>query len=340
MSDRNPMTGGRVLTVGFAAIAAVTVWSGALRAQTAAELTQRVAVMQDSIKATQARLSAARVRHTLAPDDSIVANGVTVRFPSRALSERDRAAIRDGIADGRRTLTEDHGDAAARLLSGDRWNIFLSAQRNGRYETASLIATTAGPNAQRSIISVPLDATDIASFARTRAGQRLATQDSILNAFIGSGLTLHPQERAFYLAMRHLATSRSSVARHCADGRITACRTIFDTGASEQWFAPNDSIPNGGRPFPQWIHGTVVQVALEIGGPRAFERLATPASAEDAVSRLAEAAGTTPDSLLTVWSAKLREGTEANATPSIPLAASAAFWCGIFLLAATRRRPR
>jgi hypothetical protein len=79
---------------------------------------------------------------------------------------------------------------------------------------------------------------------------------------------------------------------------------------------------------------------LEIGGPRALERLATPAPAEDAVSRLAEAAGTTPDSLLMVWSAKLQEDTEANATPSIPLAASAALWCGIFLLAATRRRPR
>jgi hypothetical protein len=162
----------------------------------------------------------------------------------------------------------------------------------------------------------------------------------LIDAFIGSGFTFATQERAFYMAMRHLATSHSSVARRCADGAIGACRTIFDARAADQWFGPDDSLPNDGRPFPRWIHGTVVQVALEIGGPRAMEQLSSPAPADDAVSRLAAAAGTTPDSLLMAWSAKLREGTEENAAPSIPLAASAAFWCGIFLLAATRRRPR
>ena len=322
------------------AIACLAMPREPLPAQTAAELSQRVAALQDSIRATQARLRAARDRHTLAIDDSIAIEGVTVRFPLRALSERDRSAIRNGIADGRRTLVADHGEAAARLVDGDAWSIVLWSQRNGRYEAAALVAGDAGPNAQRSIVSMPLHAADIASFVQGRAGQRLAARDSVITAFIGSGLTLEPQGRAFYMAMRHLATSRSSVARRCADGAIGACRTIFDARAAGEWFGPDDSTPNDGRPFPRWIHGTVVQVALEIGGSRTLEQLSSPAPADDAVSRLAAAAGTTPDSLLMAWSAKLREGTEQNATPSLPLAASAAFWCGIFLLAATRRRPR
>lgn len=343
MSDHRAPLGGihRDMLRLLAAAGSFVVLLGApLRAQSAADVTQRIAQMQDSIRATQVRLESARNRHTLAADDSIIADGVTVQFPSLAISEQDRAALRAGIAAGRRSLAKEYGEAASQLVDGDRWSVMFWTERNGRYETASLLAGPDMSSIQRQYVRMPLKADAIAAFVRDRAGHRLAVRDSIIAAFIGGGFTLEPQERAFYMARRHLVTSRSSVARRCADGALGACRTIFDARASDRWFAPEDSVRGDGRPFPRWVNGTVVQVALEMGGPRAIERLASPAPAEDAISRLAAAAGTTPDSLLIAWSGKLQEGTDQNASPSLPLAASAAFWCGLFLLAATRRRPR
>jgi len=80
--------------------------------------------------------------------------------------------------------------------------------------------------------------------------------------------------------------------------------------------------------------------ALDVGGARAIDVLSKPNESDNPIIILAEAAGVTPDSLLQTWNARLQDATAQSAHPSLPLAASAVFWCGIFLMAATRRRPR
>jgi hypothetical protein len=309
-------------------------------AQTSAEVRQRIRVLGDSLKATQARLQAARDRKTLALDDVLVSEGVTVRFPGEAMSERNRNALREGISAARNALEERFGAGSARLLDGSEWLVLFNGVSRNRREFVGFVEGR-NPTAQLNrLVSLPLAPSDVERFVLEIAGRKLLQPESVVGTFAGRAFFLTPQDEAFYVARRQLAVSTSSVARRCAKGALGACRTILDPAASADWFATSDTVPRDGRPIPRGVNASLVTVALDLGGARAIDVLSKPNESDNPLTILADAAGVTPDSLLQTWTARLQDATMQSAHPSLPLAASAVFWCGIFLMAATRRRPR
>jgi len=309
-------------------------------AQTAAEMQQRILVMRDSLKATQMRLQEARNRKTLALDDVLVSEGVTVRFPGAQMNERNRNALREGIRAARSTLDDRFGAGSARLVDGSEWLLVFNGVTRNRREFVGFVDGR-DPTAQLNhLVSLPLAPADVEGFVLEIAGRKLLHSESVVGAFAGGAFFLTPADEAFYVARRQLAVSASSVARRCATGALGACRTIFDPAASADWFAAPDSVPRDGRPIPRGVNASLVTVALDLGGARAIDVLSKPNESDNPIIILAEAAGVTPDSLLQTWNARLQDATAQSAHPSLPLAASAVFWCGIFLMAATRRRPR
>lgn len=310
-------------------------------AQTAAELRQRISVMADSLKASQRRLEEARDRKAINLDDMLVSDGVTVRFPAAEMSERNRNAVREGIGAARQTLQDRFGTGSARLMDGIEWHLLFNMVRIGRKHYVGF--ATPDQNQSRRIsnlVPLPIAPSDVERFVLQLAGRKLVPSGSVLGAFTGGAFFLTPEEEAFYVAQRHLAVSASSVARNCAKGALGACRTILDPAEAANWFSVSDTIPRDRRPIPVGVNASLVTVALDLGGARAIDLLAQPRQEGNAVTLLAEAAGVTPDSLLKTWNLRLQNATVESAHPSLPLAASAAFWCGIFLFAATRRRPR
>lgn len=309
-------------------------------AQTAAEMQQRIRVMSDSLKATQKRLQEAKNRKTLVLDDVLVSEGVTVRFPGAALSERNRNALREGISDAQRTLEDRFGAGSARLLEGGEWHLIFNGVSRNRREFVGFVDAR-NPTAQLNhLVSLPLAPADVERFLLEIAGRKLLHAESVVGAFAGAAFFLTPPEESFYVARRQLAASTSSVARRCATGALGACRTILDPAASANWFAASDSVPRNGRPIPRGVNASLVTVALDLGGARAIDVLSKPNASDNPIIILAEAAGVTPDSLVQTWNARLQDATEQSAYPSLPFAASAVFWCGIFFMVATRRRPR
>jgi len=334
MSDR-PLRHAAALVL---ALTCLTPCAAALGAQTAAEMSQRIHAMQDSLQATRARYDARRARATLPLNDSIVTDGVTVLFHA-ALAARDRAAVRQGIADARSLLDTRFGAGAAKLVEGTVWSIMSVAQFDGRAPTAGFVEGRV-PRERSRVAGMPLRAEDVEDVVLQRAAHRLLDRAPVVAAFTAGTYDFNEQDRPLYIAQKMLALSASSVARRCAAGAIGACRTILDSHAADQWFAATDTVPPNGRAIPPGVKASVLGVALELGGTRVIDALARPQASDDAVAILADAAGVTPDSLLHSWTTQLQAAATETAAPPFPLAATAAFWCGIFLLAATRRRPQ
>lgn len=309
-------------------------------AQTAAELAAGIARLQDSIKAVQELIRAERARESLSLDDSLVSDGVVLLFPSTALTEGDRSTLRAGIAAAKATLVAKYGNEAARLLEGEVTSINFrrNANRSDAYATF-----TDGRNANNYIgrvFDMPLKVAAVERYLLGRASQRLVLRDPVLQAFAGASFSLTPDERAFYIARRNLTVSPSSIARRCAEGSLSACRSVLDVRHPEKRFAAGDSVPRNNVPVPQGVHGSVVAVAVEIGGFKTLQAIGTNGGLDEPVAILADVAGVSPDSLLRAWSNRLSASGSAEVTPSLPFTAAVVGWCGIFLLAATRRRPR
>lgn len=309
-------------------------------AQTAAQVQARIDTMRDSLRLTQRELDVARSRRILVVNDSLVSEGVTVRFPASAVAERDRVAIREGISSAREALDARFGAGAARLVEGSEWLLGFQGLQEGRTAKVGFVEGRVLAGRYDRFARTPLSASEVEDYVLELAGRQLLQRDLVVKAFANGAFSLVPQDRAFYVAQRQLAISPSSVARRCAAGAASACRTILDQNAQAQWFAPTDTIPRNGRAIARGVNASLVTVAMEIGGEGAIDRLAEPDSSADAIVILAHAAGVTPDSLLHAWTARLQEESTQSAHPSMPFALSAVFWCGIFLLAATRRRPQ
>jgi hypothetical protein len=310
-------------------------------AQTAADMRQRISTMADSLKASQRRLEEARSRNAINLDDVLVSDGVTVRFPAAEMSERSRDAVREGIGAARQTLEDRFGAGSARLMDGLEWHLLFNMVRIGRRHYVGFATPDQNQSVRISnLVSLPIAPSDVERFVLQLAGRKLVQSGSVIGAFTGGAFFLTPEEEAFYVAQRHLAVSTSSVARRCAKGALGACRTILDPAEAANWFAVSDTIPRDRRPIPLGVNASLVTVALDLGGARAIDLLAQPSQEGNPITLLAEAAGVTPDSLLKTWNVRLQNATVDSAHPSLPLAASAVFWCGIFFIAATRRRPR
>lgn len=313
---------------------------GAMQAQTAAELGARVAALQDSVKAIQTLIREEQARAALPLDDSVMAGGIVIRFPSVALSTSDRDALRDGIAQASSSLASQFGEDATQLLTGEATLLNVRSRTDGKYEAAVFTeAGTAANTAGRSV-TLPLTSDVVAGYLLERAGRRVMQRDSVLRAFGGTAFSLNPNPSDFYIARRQLAMSRSSIARRCGEGSVPACRTVLDIRYPKRRFAAGDTIPGSNSPFPQGVHGTLLTVALGIGGGNALQAIGTTEGLDEPVAILATVAGVSPDSLLRAWSERLRESGDENVTPSFSFAAAVVGWCGIFLLAATRRRPQ
>ncbi len=311
-------------------------------AQSSAELGQRVAALADSMKATQKLLNVERVRQALPLDDSLVVDGVTVLFPGIAIDARNRNAVREGIIDARRSLDERFGAGTSSLLDGDLWSItFPNHAPNAPFERAAF-AEGRDPSARtrNGDYSLPLSAGEIEDFMLSRAGRRLMQRNAVLDEFVGVAFSFRDNERQAYVARRLLALSASSVARNCAAGAMSACRTVLNPQARDKWFAPSDSARPNARAVPLGVHGSLARTALDVGGPRFLQAISAPNTSDEPLVILATAAGVTPDSLLRAWSAGLNESGATNAEPTLAFAAAAFFWSGFFLLIATRRRPR
>lgn len=321
-------------------VTGVVLYSAPVGAQSSTDLARDIAALRDSIKVTQALLNERANRLALTADDSLTADGVTVLFPRAALTASDEEAVRAGLAQAKRDLNARYGAGAERLLDGDFWNVRVAGQRDGRYDVASLQAGRRNAVGGGRAIALPVKPEAVKVFALARAGTRLLERDPKLSAFASGSFTFASDEPALHVARFRLAVSNSSVARRCADGVLRACRLVLNPNESDRWFAPGDSVRGNGRPIPKAVHGSLVTVAMELGGARAMNALGESHDLDEPVAILAKAAGITPDSLLVAWDSRLRTASVSRARPALSFAASAVAWWGIFLLAATRRRPR
>lgn len=96
-------------------------------------------------------------------------------------------------------------------------------------------------------------------------------------------------------------------------------------------------------PFHENVRGTFAAHAVETGGAAGLERLraARDRYVDDPIGLLAHVSGETEDDLIKAWQRRLHAAAVADSQPPVvPLAISAAFWCALLLLGASRRRPR
>lgn len=126
-----------------------------------------------------------------------------------------------------------------------------------------------------------------------------------------------------------LVSAGSSAAHSCYLGDIDACRDALGLGE-----------PGGdarSRPLNERARRLLVEVAIELGGEGAFDRLLAPAG-DEVEARLAAAARVELDSVVSVWRARVVEGV-AHRSPGVdPIAAAASLgWIAVFMFLASRR---
>ena len=91
------------------------------------------------------------------------------------------------------------------------------------------------------------------------------------------------------------------------------------------------------------VRATFAAHAVETGGEAGLARLeaAHDRFAEDPVGLLVHVSGVPEEQLITTWQRRLvAAATGDSQRPLAPFAVSAAFWCGLLLFGASRRRPR
>jgi hypothetical protein len=329
----------KVVTLALVALCAAPTTT-TLTAQTTAEVDRQIGQLRDSLKANTEQLARLRDGRVTVPDDSIIESGVTVHFPSERLSDRDRAVVREGIGAARARLDTQFGAGASKLVDGTIWRIDYEKAGAVRRPRALLVEGRNLGDLRTWSAPLPLGATSVSDFVYELAERQMVRRAPAVGAFAGGAFPLSLPPEAYYVAMKQLTISKSSVARRCAAGVVVACRTILDDNAKDQWYAPSDSGPRGRAPIPRGVHGSLVVTALELGGTRAIDAFGSPSQTGDVVAMLSDAAGIPPDSLIRTWNGRMQLAAKRSAHTSVPFAATAIFWSGLFLFAATRRRPK
>jgi hypothetical protein len=190
---------------------------------------------------------------------------------------------------------------------------------------------------------LPLDIDQLSQLAQRRAAQIAVALHPAVNDYVGAASRLDTDPLYFYFAQRQLAISPSARARRCAQGMLAACRDVLSTDAT-RWYDPGqtgDAALRARLPFTHDVRSSLLSLAIELDGPAVLRTLRAggPASA-DPIAVMAGAVDRTPDELLAAWQVKRADAAGERAAPSVPLAATSIVWFGLFLVAASRRRPR
>jgi hypothetical protein len=119
---------------------------------------------------------------------------------------------------------------------------------------------------------------------------------------------------------------RRDAMHSCVDGHVlTEC----------EWLVRERPSP---MPLDMDVRRTVVGLALEIGGPKAYARLVA-AQDKNASAILEATSGMPIDDFVAAWRARVLAATPANVRPRVLEATSLIAWALLFAFAAQRRRP-
>lgn len=290
--------------------------------QTLSSQSQRVDSLVAVWRATEARLQRF--------DDSVkvvrLANDTVLEPPLRILV---RPGLRDLAAAAARaavdSVTQVARSATSRL--GERF-LVVSALDPSHDRHAVLVRVLEPSGRETFAASSAAEVDELADALSTLALRVISsTIDPGFRAWIGEEVRWDSMSTAAWVYPRmNLVSMNTAPARACYDGDIQACSTLLMGGRLE-------------RPYPGGPRGSLVRVAMQMGGEGAFERFAlargTPAE------RLTTIAQAPMDSILRAWHSRVRYARVPSSDMNFSIAAMSAFWivvCGALSLRSSRWR--
>jgi hypothetical protein len=363
-----------------ALVVATLVAPSSARTQTAAAAREAVVAGRERSEAALAALDSVRKARTAVLDDSLRIGGRLVRFSSTGLPESERDWLIGGLEGASVWLAEHFGALAPSLVDPRAWevrssrivrqyrelhapisdgrSIYLSTRSGLEAEDVRAAAlTAAGAHAAGRHSTLEAYAASL-SFDEedsrfVRAARDLALGTSSVGRRCAAGAVgacrtvLSPARGAppltvWFSREDHRAIVAASEMRLRRDSIGVRRREACLAGDN----ALCDEIVSRLRvtyPFRDDVRATFAAHAVVAGGEAGLARLdaARGSFDGDPLGLLVHVSGLTEERLIADWQRRVSSAAAAEAQPPVaPLVFSAAFWCGLLLLGASRRRPR
>jgi hypothetical protein len=313
----------------------------------------------------------------LAPKDSLRAGALTVKYTADDLSRSTVATLARGAAIAWGEAQAALGDAATRvvgrlpiIVNERRWVQRLEPRHIdfGLQGVPTRGRTFLAPIGDQEVATELLDLLGTVASIDEPAG---------LKAWFGDWIPLvNVTPQRWSDAAIDLATSNTSVARDCFGGSTMRCesalglveakdplrdwysdedlRVLVSTFARQAQYTNEelDKCLSGNspatclaiartRPVPRPLNGdsrrTVLGLALELGGTKAYDRLISAKGT--ALEILSVTAGVPADSLMAEWRRRVLAAAPARVKPELLEASAMVAWTLLFAFGATRRRP-
>lgn len=186
---------------------------------------------------------ASRRAATASLTDTLVIDGLTLRWPGTLRELADVDGIVAGIRDAQASLARRFGTGGTELVAGAVLDVRIPVQRASRTPRIRL-APAAERAGQGQTLSTPVERAAVRRYVLDLAGTRLRESHAALRTYPASALSLDESSDHAARAARSLATGESAPGRRCARGSVSACRAILTHAEGEQakalWYDRED----------------------------------------------------------------------------------------------------
>lgn len=363
-----------------ATLLTVVLGPAAVGAQDAAAARAAVVAGRARADAALAELDSLRKARTAVLDDSLRIGGRLVRFSSTAFPASERDWLIDGVESAHAWLTEKFGASAPSLVDQNAWevrssrivlkyrelhapivegrNIDLSSRRGLEAADVRTVALTAAgahvaqrhPVLHAYAVSMSFDDSDSRN---VRAARDLALGTSSVGRRCAAGAVgacrtvLSPARGAPPLTVWFTREDHRAIV---AASEMRLRRDSIGVRRRETCLAGDDALCDEivsrlkvTYPFRDDVRATFAAHAVVAGGEAGLARLdaARGRFEGDPLGLLVHVSGLAEERLIADWQQRVSSAAAADSQPPVaPLVFSAAFWCGLLLFGASRRRPR
>lgn len=343
-------------------------------AQTVEEWRERSRVADSATAVLSKRIREYGTRRREGKDREIRAGGRHLRYYASELSAADSTVLVRGFELGQERLRARYGEAGVALIDSSAWG--LDKTTRGIFTVYTLYAER-DPLGTRAGLWPPISPENVADHMLENAGERLVQRTPALHRFAGSfalrPALLPHDDLARGLALSWAASGRRCAAGVMSACR-TVVEPFEGTANIDRYFEPGDyrTVVAAGRlpaisdslffasrrrcldgadsacvriiaqvqapdPFGVEMRGSVLALAIELGGHDALARIAA-APDDPPLALLARTAGIPEDSLLRVWHARTIGAVDNGPSAAVPVLLSTVAWGALLLLAASRRK--
>jgi hypothetical protein len=356
--------------------------SHAARAQSVAQLAQRVISANHAIDAANDSVNAVVEEMKLAemPRDSLKVGGITLRLTMAGLPASTRAVLDRAMIGAWSRVQLGLGDAAARV-SARMPVIFKRHPVVNRLQTQILSFELAGRPGAGRMFQSPISVAEAQTGIVDMIGALAAFEEpTILKEYSGEWMpATRLSAENWAEAAIDLATETSAATRDCYAGSVARCESALGLTKVKdpltEWYSPEDwrvivsrfpkitkdapehvamldQCKSGeapdvcltlarekpvARPLVMDTRRTMIALALELGGPKAYDRM--NAAKGSSLEILSATAGMGPDELVAEWRRRVLAATPDRVAPKALEVTAMLAWTLAFAALSTRKRP-